>query len=73
MLCVLRGDRSCFGANQMALLVNNMPANAGYPRDQSSVPELERSPRGGKGNPLWYSCLENLMDKGVGGLHSMRS
>ena len=23
------------------------------------------SPRGGHGNPLWYSCLENPMGRGV--------
>ena len=31
-------------------------------RDTGSVPELERSPEGGHGNPLQYSCLENPMD-----------
>ena len=28
-------------------------------RDLISVPELGRSPGGGHGNPLQYSCLEN--------------
>ena len=32
-------------------------------RDTSSVPESERSPGGGHGNPLQYSCLENAMDR----------
>ena len=27
------------------------------------IPRLERSPGGGRGNPLQYSCLENPMDK----------
>ena len=27
---------------------------------------LERSPGEGNGNPLWHSCLENSMDRGVG-------
>ena len=36
--------------------------NAG---DMSSIPELGRSPEGGQGNPLQYSCLENPMDKGA--------
>ena len=31
--------------------------NAG---DLGSAPGLGRSPGGGRGNPLWYSCLENL-------------
>jgi len=31
--------------------------------DLSSIPGLERPPGGGNGNPLWYSCLENSMDR----------
>ena len=30
-----------------------------YAGDLVSIPELGRSPGGGHGNPLWYSCLEN--------------
>ena len=30
-----------------------------------SIPGPERSPRGGNGNPLQYSCLENPMDRGT--------
>ena len=36
--------------------------NAG---DPNSIPELERSPGGGHGNPHQYSCLENPMDRGA--------
>ena len=43
----------------------NLPANTGDIRDMGSVPELGRSPGGGHGNPLQYSCLENLMDREV--------
>ena len=39
--------------------------NAGDARDMGSIPELGRSPRGGHGNPLQYSCLENPMDRGA--------
>ena len=39
--------------------------SAGDIRDSSSVPGSGRSPGGGHGNPLQYSCLENLMDKGA--------
>ena len=46
-------------------MVKNQPANAGDARDVGSVPELGRPPRGGHGNPLQYSCLENSMDRGV--------
>ena len=33
--------------------------------DQGSIPGLGRSPGRGHGNPLWYSCLENPMDRGA--------
>jgi len=47
------------------LVVKNPPANAGDIRDVGSIPELGRSPGGGHGNPLQYSCLENPMDRGA--------
>ena len=43
----------------MAILVKKSPANAGDVRDLGLIPELGRSPGGGHGNPLQYSCLEN--------------
>ena len=48
-------------------MVKNLPANAGDIRDVHvhSIPESERFPGGGHGNPLQYSCLENLMDRGA--------
>ena len=46
-------------------LVKNLPANAGDTRDVGSIPGSERSPGGGHGNPLQYSCLENPMDRGA--------
>ena len=49
----------------MVLLVNNPPANAGELRDTGSVPQSGRSPKGGHGKPLQYSCLENPMDRGT--------
>ena len=36
--------------------------NAG---DPGSIPELEKSPGGGNGNPFQYSCLKNPMDRGA--------
>ena len=36
--------------------------------DLGSIPELGRSPGGGLGNPLQYSCLENPMAEELGGL-----
>ena len=47
------------------LVVKNPPASAEDTRDTGSIPELGRSPGGGHGNSLQYSCLENLMDRGV--------
>ena len=53
------------GTSQVALVVKNPPANAGDTGDLSSIPGLGRSPRGGYGNPVQYSCLENPMDRGA--------
>ena len=39
--------------------------NAGDTEDVSLDPESGRSPGGGNGNPLQYSCLENPMDRGA--------
>ena len=52
-----------FRASQVTLVVKNPPANAGDARDSGSIPALGRSPGGGHGNPLQYSCLENPMDR----------
>ena len=41
------------------LVVKNQPANVGDIRDTGSIPGWGRSPGGGHGNPLQYSCLEN--------------
>ena len=46
-------------------MVKNPPANAGDIRDVGSVLGLGRSPGGGHGNLLQYSCLENPMDRGA--------
>ena len=48
----------------MVLVVKNLPANAGDIRDTGSIPGSGRSPGGGHGNPLQYSCLKNPMDRG---------
>ena len=39
--------------------------NAGDTRDASLIPRLGRSPGGGNGNPLQYSCLKNSMNGGA--------
>ena len=43
-------------------VVKNLFPKAG---DTSSIPGSGRSPGEGKGYPLQYSCLENLMDRGA--------
>ena len=47
----------------MVLVVKNPPANTGDMRDPGSIPGSGRSPGGGQGNPLQYSCLKNPMDR----------
>ena len=49
----------------MALVVKNLPANAGDGRAGSSVPGSGRSPGEENVNPLQDSCLENPMDRGA--------
>ena len=43
-------------------VVKNLPANAG---EAGSIPGFGRSPGGGIGNPLQYSCLGNPLDRGA--------
>ena len=62
--CMLLSERR---ASPMALMEKNLPANAGDIRNAGLIPGSERSPGGGHGNPLQYSCLENPMDRGAWG------
>ena len=43
-------------------MVKNPPVNAG---DMGSISGSGRSLGEGNGNPLYYSCLENSMDRGA--------
>ena len=52
-------------ASQVVLVVRNQPVNAGDGRGVGLILGLGKSPGGGRGNPLQYSCLENS--------HSQRS
>ena len=45
--------------------VKNLPAEAGNVRDVGSIFGSGKSPGRGHGNPLWYSWLENAMDRGA--------
>ena len=49
----------------VALVVKNTPANAEEIRDIGLNLGSRRSPGGGHGNPLQYSCLETPMDRGA--------
>ena len=52
-------------------MVKNLPANAGDAAT-GSIPGLQRSPGGGNGNPLQYSCLEKIpWTEEPGGLQSV--
>ena len=44
-------------------MIKNPPTNAGDISDAGWIPGLGRSPGGGHGTPLQYSCQENLMDR----------
>ena len=46
-------------------MLKNLAANAGNIRDVGSIPGSGRSPGGGHGDPLQYSCLENPMDREI--------
>ena len=51
-------------------VVKNSPANAGA-GIAGSVLGLGRSPGGGNGNPLQYSCQDNPMDRGAQWVHGV--
>ena len=46
-------------------MVKDLPANVGDIADAGSIPGSGRSPGGGNGNLLQYSCLGNPMDRGA--------
>ena len=47
------------------LVIKSLLGNAGDTGDSGSIPGSGRSPRGGNGNLLQYSCLENPVDRGA--------
>ena len=49
----------------MVLVVQNLPAKAEDIREAGLIPGLGRSPRGGDGNSVEYSCLENSLGRGT--------
>ena len=61
-LCLKNNNKACFGSWSCVSVVKGSAWNAS---DLGSIPGLGRSPGEGNGNPLQYSCLENLMDGGA--------
>ena len=53
-------------------VVKALPANAGDAGDLGSIPESRRSPGGGNGNPLQYSCPGDPMERGAWQAYSPR-
>ena len=49
----------------MGIKKKKSTCNAGDVRDPASIPGSGRSPGGGHGNPLQYSCLEDPMNGGA--------
>ena len=60
-------------ASQVALVVKNLPANAGDIRDSGLIPGLGRSPGKGNGNPSSIFAWRILWTGDPGGLRSMGS
>ena len=61
----IRISKGYVGASQMALVVKDPPVNTGDIRDLGLIPGSGKFPGGGNGNPLQYSCLGNLVDRGA--------
>ena len=57
--------RKIWRASQVVVVRSNLPANTGDTRGMSLIPGLGRSPGGGNGNPLQYSCLGNSTSRGT--------
>ena len=57
------GTESCaYSGSPGGVVVKNPPASAG---DAGLIPGSRRSAGEGNGNPLYYSCLGNRMDRGA--------
>ena len=49
----------------MVFVVKNLSANVGDIKDVGCIPGSGRSPGGGNGKLLQYSCLGNPIDRGA--------
>ena len=63
LFCTVKGFPGCASGKELA--------SAGAIRDVSSIPRSRRSPGEGPGNPLQYSCPENLHGQKPVGLQSI--
>ena len=68
-MCLLKNSIMCYHRFNWDFpcdsVLKNPPASSGDIRDRGLIPESGRSPGGGRGNPLQYSCLENPVDRGA--------
>ena len=62
--------KKLLSASQVAPVVKKLPTNARDMRDAGLIPGSERSPGGGHGNPLQYSCLESHGQRSLAGQRS---
>ena len=58
-ICIMR----CY--TRVSLVVQKVESLPAVQEGLGSIPGSERSSGEGNGNPLWYSCLENYMDRGA--------
>ena len=70
LICTTENDsvtnkQTTYTPGVVVVVVKAPPASAGDAGDLGLIPGSGRTPRGGHGNPLQYSCLENPMDRGA--------
>ena len=59
------GCFDCLWPSHVVLVVKNPSANADDVKDRGLIPGSGRTPGGEHSNSLWYSCLENPVDRGA--------
>ena len=63
--CLISEDKNAQKGPPCWLSGKESACNARDTRDLGLILELGKSPGGGNGNPLQYSCLENPMGRGA--------
>ena len=64
-LCVITVKKELLAYCLLWSHITVSEGNAGDTGDVGLIPDSGRSPGGGNGSPLQYSCLENLVDRGA--------